>query len=553
MILQVIMANYTSSKNESDQIATLLATGSKLDSEDKQATLPNLIRGSLNSMLALMEKQKEQITTTCLNQDQEISQEYEEQFARTTTLVREVELVCHQQNLRDLGKEVTLKRPLLTTLYDHTDPIFTEAKIKSSDMRQVKEFDAEDTQTDLKAETFLNEVVDTGRQCKLNEEGLKSLLMARLTGTAKQIVTSHLQLHKIPLEDIKIQELVGLIEHHFCPLSQPRQATIQLMQLPKLPPGDFSFLKLQATVSRLAKISTLETPEQHRDVLLQSRALDAFQNCLQPNHKALIVSENQKRHNNGLSNLTLSGVTQFLIQQTTLQTPETMSSLPYSVSSTRQVTLTEDKVQQDHVEDPYQDDPAYVYYVHRGRGRGNFRPSSRYQRGRSSFRGRGSFHPPGNQNVRFQNIQRGNFSQQNRFPRQRGRGEYFTQKRNNQIPQLSNHQMGIANKACWKCGMLSHNANDQTGACYFSKYPLTKFPCQSCGTGLHHRSVCLGANQEAQEAFKKDIEKQKQSVPNRFPGKQQREVKPDIGEIFPPVEYNNDLENYLEELENQEN
>ena len=43
------MANYTTSKNESDQIATLLATGAKSDSEDKQATLPNLIRGSLNS------------------------------------------------------------------------------------------------------------------------------------------------------------------------------------------------------------------------------------------------------------------------------------------------------------------------------------------------------------------------------------------------------------------------------------------------------------------------------------------------------------------------
>ena len=68
--------------------------------------------------------------------------------------------------------------------------------------------------------------------------------MVRLTGTAKQIVTSHLQLHKILLEDIKIQELVGLIEHYFCPLSQPRQATNQLLQLPKLPVGDCSFLKL---------------------------------------------------------------------------------------------------------------------------------------------------------------------------------------------------------------------------------------------------------------------------------------------------------------------
>ena len=165
------MANYTTSKHESDQIATLLAAGSKLDIEDKQATLPNLIRGSLNSMMTLMQKQKEQITDACLNQGQQISQEYEEQFVKTTNLVREVELVCHQQNLRDLGKEVTMKRPLLTTLYDHTDDIFTESKIKSSDMRQVKEFDAEDNPTDLKAETFLNEVVDTGHLSLLDQLG----------------------------------------------------------------------------------------------------------------------------------------------------------------------------------------------------------------------------------------------------------------------------------------------------------------------------------------------------------------------------------------------
>ena len=81
------MANYTTSKNESDQIATLLATGAKLDSEEKQATLPNLIRGSLNSMMALMQKQKEEIAATCLNQGQTLSNEFQEQFDRTTTLV----------------------------------------------------------------------------------------------------------------------------------------------------------------------------------------------------------------------------------------------------------------------------------------------------------------------------------------------------------------------------------------------------------------------------------------------------------------------------------
>ena len=75
--------------------------------------------------------------------------------------------------------------------------------------------------------------------------------------------------------------------------------------------------------------------------------------------------------------------------------------------------------------------------------------------------------------------------------------------------------------------------------------------CKNCQTGLHHYTVCVGNNQEAQEAFKRDIEKSKQQPNNRFYGKQQREVKPEIQEIDTP-DYNDDLEEYLKEIQ-QEN
>ena len=546
--------DYTSSSNESQQIATLLSAGTKLSSEDKQATLPNLIRGSLHSILTLLQKQKDEMANNCVNQGQQLSPEYEEQMTRTTALVREVELVCHEQNLRDQGKEVVLKKPLLTTIYDYDNDSYTENKVKSNDMRNVKEFDGEESPTDIKAETFLNEVVSTGRQCKLNNDGLKALLMARLAGVAKQIVISHLELHRIQLEDLSFSDLVGLMEHYFCPLSQPRQALVQLQQLPKLQPNDFSFLKLQATVSRLAKISTLEVPEQHRDVLLQTRALDSFQNCLQPHHKALIIAENQKRHNQGMGNLTLSGVTQFLIQQTTMQTSDTPLTMPYSTSTVRQASHQPDPVDENN---EIYDDYGQTYYVNRGRGRASFRPNSRFPRGpRFSSRGRaGPQNQPANPNVnrnqfppRFPNVDNFQNTTPNRYPRQRGRGVYFTPKRENP-QQLTNHQMGVANKACWKCGMLSHNAYDPS--CYFRNYPLTKMRCKNCQTGLHHYTVCVGNNQEAQEAFKRDIEKSKQQPNNRFYGKQQREVKPEIQEIDTP-DYNDDLEEYLKEIQ-QEN
>ena len=53
-----------------------------------------------------------------------------------------------------------------------------------TDAKAVHEFDGEKTPTDLKAEIFLIQVVTVGRQSKLNEQGLRSLLILKLTGGA---------------------------------------------------------------------------------------------------------------------------------------------------------------------------------------------------------------------------------------------------------------------------------------------------------------------------------------------------------------------------------
>ena len=41
------------------------------------------------------------------------------------------------------------------------------------------------------------QVVSVGRQSKINEQGLTSLLISKLTGAAKRIINAQIQLHKL--------------------------------------------------------------------------------------------------------------------------------------------------------------------------------------------------------------------------------------------------------------------------------------------------------------------------------------------------------------------
>ena len=512
---------YEKSREEASRIGQILSEGRELPSDVAQSSVNNLVRSSLNSFMSLMEQQDAQVRK-CLNEGEVVDEEYQTQLEATTKLVRQVELACFKQDLRDTGRQIDLQKPLLTELYDVTDPIYNESKIKLSDARAVTEFTADTVPTDLKAEEFLAQVVITGRQAKLNEVGLRTLLMSKLAGPARQIVISHLQLHGLKLDDLSFKDLVALCEHNFCPNSHPRQANLQLQSLPKLAPGDNSFLKLMSTVTRLAKISTLEVDEEHRDILFQSRALDAFLNCLQQKHKALIVTENHKRHQSGLAHFTLAGATDFLVQHATQLDSTLQSNILYN--------STVNRVGQEYSEDdtfvPEQDE--FGYFVARGRSRAR----SRFETSRPQRRpwNRGSPHSPGNRGQNDQNFrgrafsnERGNY--RNEFAPDRGyyqRGSRGFPRRNERYSNRSrgfnparggyerkpslNHSYGIARNRCYACG-LEHSYLDDS--CQYFGLPLQASACRNCSTGLHPTSKCLGNIQQAQQAYRKEVAAEK--------------------------------------------
>ena len=530
------------SQRDAERISAILSEGKDLPSEMEQSSVTNLMRSSLNSMMSLVQKQNTQLKEKCLNTGKQLDTEYEDQLETTTKLIRQVELACYKQNLRDTGRQVDLQKPLLTEIYDFTSADYNESKIKVTDAKAVHEFDGEKTPTDLKAEEFLSQVVAVGRQSKLNEQGLRSLLISKLTGGAKQIINAQIQLHKLVIDVLPFKDLVGMFEHTFCPMSHPRQANLQLQKLPKLAPGDTSFLKLMSTVTRLAKISTLEVEEAHRDILFQTRALDSFLNCLQPKHKNIVIAENQKRQLQGLSHLTLAGATEFLLQGIH-HLEDSLNTQEYNTSSINKVAEEEELNNEE--DNSFGWDDEYINWVSRGRFRGRnrsgfSRPSRRawggtrgnpanrgmnvYYQQQPVYQNKGNYQNRNNFQDRGFSQNRGNFQskranfQSNRGNFQSNRGNFqsnranFQNRGNHQTYgnrfSFNPHSYGIARHKCFLCG-LSHSYTDSVCAYYGT--PLQKTKCENCKTGLHRSSLCLGSIQEAQEDFKKELALEKTS------------------------------------------
>ena len=88
--------------------------------------------------------------------------------------------------------------------------------------------------------------------------------------------------------------------------------------------------------------------------------------------------------------------------------------------------------------------------------------------------------------------------------------------------------------------------------CAYYGTPLQKSKCENCKTGLHRSSLCLGSIQEAQEDFKKELALEKTS----FRSPHQRGAHRGRMIYTPEDEYqddHNDLQSYLEELQDTEN
>ena len=200
---------------------------------------------------------------------------------------------------------------MLTTLYTVGDT----ASESENDAKGVKPFTNTESEAELVCEGFLQDVVTLAKSKNLNEEAFKHLLYKKLQHSACALYDSHLDLHGVKFADFGMTEAVQLAEFLFMKTANPCAALISLARVPKWPAHDKNFYKLQAHISRLAKISVLDEIEAVREVLFQTRCLSAFSTSITIWDRAALEAANTERVAVNFQPFNMSGAIQFLIQK----------------------------------------------------------------------------------------------------------------------------------------------------------------------------------------------------------------------------------------------
>ena len=351
---------------------------------------------------------------------------------------------------------------------------------------------------------FLQDIVTLAKSKGLAAEAFKHLLYRKLQTSARALYDSHLDLHGVKYADISMLEALQLAEFLFMKTANPRAAQVSLARVPKMANHDKNFYKIQAHISRLAKISVLDEIEAVREVLYQTRCLSTFTASITVTDRAALEAANTERVAANLQPFNMAGAIQHLLQKYQDANCDTAAPVPHnpleSSFSTMRVAPTNEMVSYDH---------PMVAWIPRGgtRGRG----------GRGGPPGRGGFSPygqaPGPQQGPAQPWRPGHAHQGHAPyrppPPHRGNGQAryavpnFPPTFDTTPPGawkkpkelvLDHKQLNIPFNSCWGCGGSHPYTSRQ---CQFFGTPLFSNACRWCHIGGHSHKLCPRAQDGA--------------------------------------------------------
>lgn len=446
-----------------------------------------------------------------MNADAAFSRQFDDNLTQSENAIKEVVLACHTQSLADAGNDV-LDKPLISSFYNYADGQYDQSVVKESDIRSIPLFLGDKTPSDVLMEQLLLQLNQVGLQLKLNEQGLKSVLFKRLGGKALQVIQSTMELMALAMDTITFTQLVSLCESSYMKNSTPRAAKLALHQMTKLPVGSRSFMELEASVVRLARLSCRDVLDNHeREILFKTRSLEQFLSCLQSTDKSLIDRQNTQRLSSGLDFLTLHASVQFLENHYRDNQAGGIPALQYD--------STVHKASNDapEVDNTY---PCAYWVGQRGRypQRGTPGRGGQYRGGgRQSFPQRQKAPPPPYRGGGFP--KRGQSRPQNQSYQRNGPPQNVTgghrqradgargQSGEKQKIQFSHEKLNIADRSCFLCGVPGHRWTDSS--CCYHGTPLVDSPCRKCGQAGHLTKLCIGPIQAAVIALKKQKEQAK--------------------------------------------
>ena len=476
---------YALSQAAANSLAGVLSQGQAAASAGESGDVYNLLAASMCQMTAAIKEIQEKLP------DRPVLQAVDD----LDQVAKEVNLCCYKSTQWAQNKSlVPSDRPLLTTLYE---PGITTS-VTENDAKGVKPFTNCEVDAELVCESFLQDVVTLAKSKNLTEQAFKHLLYKKLQTSARALYDSHLDLHGIKYADISMIEAVQLAEFLFMKNANPRAALVSLARVPKLPHHDKSFYKLQAHISRLAKISVLDEIEAVREVLYQTRCLSAFCSSITVGDRAALEAANTERVAANLHPLNMSGAIQYLLQKyqdlnVEVAAPVHFTQLDGGLSTMRAIN-----------EGEVIDYSPQNAWISRGGARG--------RAGRGQYNSQNRPAGAGQTRAAFQRQERTPAGATWRKP-----ADLILDAKNFNIPP----------NACYACASQSHSYWDK--ACPYFGTPLFPTPCRWCSKGAHSHTLCPraqnGPNQTSRGRGAARGRARGAAPLNRAPGAERRQGK----------------------------
>ena len=523
---------YSQADEATKRLITVLKEGKSLEQSGYDESLFHLLSAGFSQIVSLNQAQAEVIQRLVPEgrEDDPQVRSAQEMLSQAKTVLGEINLSLLQTQKKTSGQdEISSSKDNIVEFYDYKAPEHNISKIKDSEIRPVPQFSGvpePNLSIDVSMENFLISLNNTAQQLGLSEKGLVWATLSKLTGAASQIVRSRIMSLNLTSENIPFHTLQKILENSFMAQSDPQSALKALMSLTPLNEGTCDFLLLESTIMRLSRLSLKQHQnEVEKNCLMQSRAKEQFLRLIPPSAKKKIQQKNLARIEQGLSEMGLHTMANYLLETQRIEHPQA-NTLPPILNS----TVISRAVQN---EQNSENDEMGINWVQKnGPGTKNVQgnknatfaprrppngPSNNYKGPKMAPRG------PQTQNARNfpQNrytrpFPEAPFPPKNAKPAPKGGYQRRSPPDKNGPPpyKWSHEELGIAKNTCFSCGQPKKYCKGYWDPqCPYSGSPMCKTRCRApqCSGGAHKSSFCLGQIHNAVAALKKQQNSEKAS------------------------------------------
>ena len=230
---------YRSSENAAnDIVGTLASNDINVLQENKYKDIHCLVSALSRSVTTALEEVSQHLHV--LDDDGTVTAQVPvlRSLLQLQSVSREIGYSCFCSSERSQNKcLIPSERPLLTSLYE----VGALEVVSENDAKSVLLFENVGSDSELKAETFLQDVINLAKSKNLSETACKNLLYRKLQASARALLDSHLDLHDVKYADVSLTDTIRLAEYLYMQRSNPRAAMLSLSKLPKLAHNDKGF------------------------------------------------------------------------------------------------------------------------------------------------------------------------------------------------------------------------------------------------------------------------------------------------------------------------